>query len=123
MTIPQGRRATTAALVVASVLAAVLAAIAAITVLGTAGNQCDNMAGTCLRERQQLAIAAVRIACLAATAAPALAIFLALRGTTRGRRLAAALLLICAAIAIAALVSDPVNHLNNRWGGWLSGDS
>jgi hypothetical protein len=122
VTIPQGRRAWTAAIVVASVLTAVLGAIAAIAVLGTAGNQCDNMAGTCIRERQQLAIFVVRIACLAATAAPALATYLALRGTTRGRRLAAALLLISAAVAIATLVSDPVNHLNNRWGGWLAGD-
>jgi hypothetical protein len=123
VTIPQGRRAWTAATVVASVLTAALGAIAAIAVLGTASNQCDNMAGTCIRERQQAAIFAVRIACLAATAAPALAVFLALRGTARERWLAAALLLLCAAVAIAALVSDPVNHLNNRWGGWLSGDS
>jgi hypothetical protein len=65
----------------------------------------------------------VRIACVAATAAPALALYVALRGATRERWLAAALLLVCAAVAIAALVSDPVNHLNNRWGGWLSGDS
>jgi hypothetical protein len=121
VTIPQGRRAGIAAIVVASVLTAAAAAIAAITVLTTASNQCDNMAGTCIRERQQLAILAVRIACLAATAAPALALYVALRGVTRARWLAAALLL-CAAVAIAALVSDPVNHLNNRWGGWLSGD-
>jgi hypothetical protein len=122
VTTQRGQRAPTVAIVVAAAAVAVLGAIASIAVLGTPSNQCDNMAGTCIRERQQLAILAVQIACLAATAAPALAVILALRGTTRARWLATALLLTCAAIAIAALVSDPVNHLNNRWGGWLSGD-
>jgi hypothetical protein len=33
--------------------------------------------------------------------------------------LAAAVLVVCAAAAVFVLVADPINHLNNRWSGWL----
>jgi hypothetical protein len=35
--------------------------------------------------------------------------------------LAAAVLATSAAAAVFMLVADPINHLNNRWSGWLSG--
>jgi O-antigen/teichoic acid export membrane protein len=104
--------------------AAVLGCVAAADVLGTASNQCDNMAGTCIRERQQLAIAVVRAACVVVAALPLWLLVLAVAGRLdRGRRtaLAVTVLVACAAVAVAALAAQPVDHLNDRWGGWLAG--
>lgn len=99
---------------------ALLGVVATADVLGTASNQCDNMAGTCIRERQQLAIAAVRVVCLVAAAAPLGLLLLAASGHLRRHRvLAVVALAVCAAVSVAALVVQPVDHFNDRWGGWL----
>jgi hypothetical protein len=101
--------------------AAAVGCVAAADVVGTASNQCDNMAGTCIRERQQLAIAVVRIVCVIAAALPLWLLALAVAGRLRRRRvaLAATVLVACALVGVAALVAQPVDHLNDRWGGWL----
>lgn len=107
-------------LIVLALGAAVVGVVAAGDVVGTASNQCDNMAGTCIRERQQLAIGLVRLACVGAAAVSLAVLVLTLTGHLRlRRRLAVAALVVCAAIGVAALVAQPVDHLNNRWSGWL----
>jgi hypothetical protein len=82
------------------------------------GGDCDNMAGECLRHRQGYAITLIEVACLAA-AVTAVVCFVRQR---RGRGLSAvalALLVLCGAVATTVLVVRPVDHLNNRWTGWL----
>jgi apolipoprotein N-acyltransferase len=97
-----------------------LGLVAAGDVIGTASNQCDNMAGTCIRERQQAAILGVRALCLLAAVVPFGVLLLALAGQPRRRRwLLVAALAGCAAVGVAALAVQPVDHLNDRWGGWL----
>ena len=82
------------------------------------GGDCDNMAGECLRHRQGYAITLVEAACLAAAVTAAVC-FVRQR---RGRSLSAvtvAMLVLCGAVATTVLVVRPVDHLNNRWTGWL----
>jgi hypothetical protein len=108
------------ALVALALAAAVLGVVAAGDVIGTASNQCDNMAGTCIRERQQLAIAGVRCVCFAAAAVPLALLLMAATGNLRRHRVLAAIaLVLCAAVSVAALAIQPVDHFNNRWDGWL----
>jgi hypothetical protein len=109
------------AVVAASLLVAAVAATAAVAAIGTASNQCDNAAGTCIHMRQQAASFGVRLACLIAVAVPLLVAAMALRGAEPSRRLTAGVLLLCALVATATLATDPVHHLNHRWDGWLGG--
>jgi hypothetical protein len=79
---------------------------------------CDNMAGECLRHRQGYAITLIELACLV-SGVVALAFFVR---QWRGRRLSAGALvalLLCAGVASLVLAIQPVEHLNNRWTGWL----
>jgi peptidoglycan/LPS O-acetylase OafA/YrhL len=96
-----------------------LCLIACIDAFGTPYNQCDNMAGTCLRERQQAAIRGLQLLCVAGVAASALVVFGWGHWRPRWSYLAAAVLVVGAAAAVFVLVADPINHLNNRWSGWL----
>lgn len=83
-------------------------------------NQCDNIAGTCIRSRQLAAIMSLQLAC-AAGAALALGLAYAV---ARGRRVRAFIsvptLVGSAAVALFVLTADPISHLNNSFDGWLS---
>jgi hypothetical protein len=104
---------------VLSVAAGVLCLIACINALGTPYNQCDNMAGTCIRERQVTAIVGLQMLCVAGVVASALAAFNWRRWQLRWWCLTAAVLVVGTAAAVFVLAADPINHLNNRWSGWL----
>jgi hypothetical protein len=99
-----------------------VAALAALLVSWSAlphDGACDNMAGDCLRHRQGYAITLIEAACLAAAVTAAACFF----RQQRGRNLSAvaiAALVLCPAIGTAVLVVRPVDHLDNRWTGWLS---
>ena len=82
---------------------------------------CDNMAGECLHLRQGAAILVIRVACLAAAATPVAVAFYVWRGA-RPTRALVLVVLACAAVAICCLAVDPVDHLSNRWSGWLGGN-
>jgi len=102
----------------ATAVAAGLSLWATITVVATPSNQCDNMAGTCIHMRQQVAIGLVRVCCLAATIG-----CLLLAISRRGRVPAqAGAFAFVAVFAVVVLVADPVAHLDNRWTGWLGGN-
>jgi hypothetical protein len=107
------------AVTVLSAAAGLLCLAACIAAFGTPYNQCDNMAGTCIRERQKAAIVGLQTLSVAGVAASALVAF----GWGRWRRrwwlLSAGVLAVGAATAVFVLVADPINHLNNRWSGWL----
>ena len=102
-----------------SVAGGVLCLIASVDALGTPYNQCDNIAGTCIRARQQLAIVGLQMLCVAGVVASALVAFGWRRWRVHWWSLAAAVLLAGAAAAVFVLAADPINHLNNRWSGWL----
>src|SRR4051794_6759428 len=53
----------------------VVCLIACIDAFSTPYNQCDNMAGTCIRERQVAAIVGLQMLCVAGVLASALAAF------------------------------------------------
>ena len=115
------RNRTHAVLLAATVVVGCLATWAAVDVLTTASNQCDNMAGTCLHERQKAAILGVQVLCAVAAAVP-LAGLVYVIGRVKLTSWWGVVLVPCALVAVAALVSDPVHHLNNRWDGWLGGN-
>ena len=81
-------------------------------------NDCDNMAGECLRQRQGLAIQLIAALCVAAAAGLG---WMAWRTIAHGmpRRVTAVLAVGVCMLAVLVLV-DPVGHLDNRWSGWLA---
>jgi hypothetical protein len=87
--------------------------------VATAYNQCDNVAGTCLRDRQIAAITAVQATLVALAAVCLTASIITLFRPRQAR------LLIVAAIAVAFsaayLAFDPITNLNNSRTGWLAG--
>jgi hypothetical protein len=95
--------------------------VACIDAIGTPYNQCDNMAGTCIRERQQAAIIGLQLLCVTGVVASVLVAYGWRRWRPLWRWLAAALLIAGTGAAVFVLAADPINHLNNRWSGWLSG--
>jgi hypothetical protein len=105
--------------------ACVAAAIALFAIAGHAMDvgsydDCDNMAGECLRYRQQYALEAIglgagliALACLWA-ALRAVVFWIA--------RWQLATLLVGLALIASVSVAHPADHLDNRWHGWLSDD-
>ena len=87
-------------------------------VVTTPYNQCDNMAGTCIRTRQIDAILLVQWLC-GASVVIALALGLLTVRAGGWRRWHVIVLGVCGLFAIAVLVTDPVAHFNNRFIGWL----
>lgn len=91
---------------------------ASVVVLGQDSNQCDNEAGTCLRERQKLAIAVVQ----GGVPAAALVALVGLGWAGWRSRVPTPLtvaVVLATVFSVAVLATDPVPHLNDRWGGWL----
>jgi hypothetical protein len=80
---------------------------------------CDNIAGTCLRQRQDLLITAIEVTCLLVALIAAGCLALWAQGHARSRT-AWSILTICALFATAVVVVQPVDHLNNRYRGWFS---
>jgi len=100
------------------IVAAGLTCWVAVNAVGTPFNQCDNIAGTCLRDRQIGAIIAVQttsvalaVLCLAATVA-------SIRRPMRSRFLIGAVL--AGAFSISILALNPITSLNNSRTGWLA---
>jgi hypothetical protein len=106
----------------AGIATAVGLAIVASHAVGAANyHACDNMLGECLRFRQQYALRAIG-------AAGALAAAACLWGAAWAlvRRFAVwQVIAIGAALALLVLLVTvhPVEHLDNRWDGWLSDGS
>jgi hypothetical protein len=100
------------------IVAAGVTCWAAVDAVATSYNQCDNIAGTCLRDRQIAAIIALQGALVALAAFCLAASLMSLRRPMRPR------LLIIAAIAVAFSASywalDPITNLNNSRTGWLA---
>ena len=99
-------------------VAAAVTCWAAFDAVTTPYNQCDNIAGTCLRERQIVSIIAVQGASVILAALCLTAGVIAMRRPMRAR------LLIVAALAVAFSASylalDPITNLNNSRTGWLA---
>jgi len=110
---------TRALVLLAALAAAALGAVAAADVLSTATNQCDNIAGTCIRIRQRWAVAGIRAGCVLSAVVPLVAAWWWLT-RRRAPALALGLIAVCLAFPIAVLATDPLPHLNDRWHGWLS---
>jgi hypothetical protein len=83
------------------------------------GGDCDNLAGECLRQRQRLAITGVEALCLISLIVGAACLVMVIRGARLRRNVLGALALCGALVAIVMFV-QPVDHLNNRVGDWLS---
>jgi hypothetical protein len=104
---------------IAAAVAAVWLALLAVSALQTSPADCDNIAGTCLRQRQQLALGLLAAVYSVGAAS---GVWIAV-GTTRGRPIRARNLALLAAIVTVLLVAvllDPAGHLDNRYDGWLT---
>jgi len=117
----RSRREQAAVLVAICVVVFGVAMAAAVNVLGTPTNECDNMAGTCIHMRQQAVIFAIRVVCLVAVVVPVVLATLILSARRLHALVVATLLVACAAVGVATLAVDPLPRLDNRWHGWLSG--
>jgi hypothetical protein len=113
-TVPSMRRGVTAIWIIT----AGLACVAAGAVVTTPFNQCDNIAGTCLRQRQILVITALQATAVAVAILCCLAAAASLRGRLRTRLVLGAVL--AATFCISVLTLDPIDNLNNSRTGWLS---
>ena len=84
----------------------------------TPAQQCDNMAGECLRRRQTAALYLLAVCC-AAGAAAALwsAVAIVLRNWSHSR---AATIGIATALAAVIAIVGPAGHLDDRFSGWLA---
>jgi|SRR5215207_1951290 len=104
----------------------VLAVVAAGTLLwigidavATPVRDCDNMASECLRGRQTAALYLLAGGCFGAAVVALWCAFALVRhGWSRGRGTTNAPAIILAA---TLLLVAPVDHLDNRFGGWLAG--
>jgi succinate dehydrogenase/fumarate reductase cytochrome b subunit len=104
---------------IAAVAAAVWLAMLAVSALQTAPAYCDNMAGTCLRQRQELALGLfAAVYSIGAVCGVWIAVRAAQGGPPRARHLA--LLVVSITVVIVALLVDPAGHLDNRYDGWLT---
>jgi hypothetical protein len=108
-------------LAIAGALVICIGGIAALVLsVGAAPHgDCDNLAGECLRHRQGLAITAVEAGCLVSLLVGAAYFVLSVRGRTVSRA-ALATLAVCGLLVTFVLVVHPVEHLNKRYGEWLS---
>ena len=80
---------------------------------------CDNMAGECVRMRQKYTVVLLGMACLGAGMACGLnALGFARASRTRPWRYVA--LGLACVFAAAYVAVDPISHLDHRYTGWLS---
>ena len=71
----------------------------------------------------RIAIVGLQVLC-AAGAAVAVGVALGWwRWPRLGRWVAAGAVVLAAAVAVFVLAADPIDHLNNRWSGWLGASS
>ena len=82
-------------------------------------SDCDNMAGGCIRVRQELAMGLVMFVCVAAAA---LCAWDAASAADKSRRPTwrHGVLLVSATLLLVIWIADPIGHLNNRFSGWLA---
>lgn len=81
-------------------------------------SDCNNLAGGCLRARQELAMGLVMFPCVAAAALCAWNV--AVAGNGRRAAWRRGVLLIGTTLLVVVWVADPIGHLDNRFGGWLA---
>ena len=107
------------AVTLAGAVAAVALVLLALTAHSTSPGDCDNIAGTCLRQRQQLALGLLFV--LYSTAA-AVCCWIGIRAARGGSTPTSHIVLLSASISlvVAAALLDPAGHLDNRYHGWLT---
>jgi hypothetical protein len=99
------------------ILATGMTCRAAVDAVTTAYNQCDNIAGTCLRDRQIGAAAAVQATSVVLALLCVGATVMSLRRPIPTKLLIGAI--VAVAFSAAYLVLDPMTNLNNSRTGWL----
>jgi len=82
-------------------------------------SDCDNLAGGCIRVRQELAMGLVMLACVAAAALCAWNAASAV-GKSRRPTWRHGVLLVSVTLLLVIWIADPIGHLNNRFNGWLA---
>jgi hypothetical protein len=107
------------AITLAGAVAAVSLALLALKAHSTSPGDCDNIAGTCLRHRQQLALGL--LFGLYSTAA-GVCLWIGTRAARGATTPTSHIALLSAGIAlvVAAALLDPAGHLDNRYHGWLA---
>jgi hypothetical protein len=107
------------AFVVLAVAAAGTLLWSGVDAAATPAQDCDNVAGGCLRGRQVAALYLLAVGCFgAASAALWSACAVVRRGWSRGRGTAIGL---AVTLAAALLLVAPIEHLDHRFSGWLAG--
>ncbi len=106
------------AFVALALIAAVALVWAGVDAAPPSAADCDNLAGECLRGRQEAALYVLAACCAAAAAAAAwAAVGLVRRGWSLSRGV---LIVFAAALAVAVMAVDPAAHLDDRFDGWLA---
>lgn len=107
------------AVTLAGAVAAVSLGLLALTAHNTSPGDCDNIAGTCLRHRQQLALGL--LSGLYSTAA-AVCLWIGSRAARGATTKTSHIVLLSASISlvVAAALLDPAGHLDDRYHGWLT---
>jgi hypothetical protein len=98
-------------------LAAVVTCWAAVDAATTPFNQCDNIAGTCLRDRQIGAIMALQSTSVVLALLCLVATVMSIRARIPSRLLIGAV--IAVAFSVSFLALDPITNLDNSRTGWL----
>jgi drug/metabolite transporter (DMT)-like permease len=107
------------AIAVVSAAGAFCLLVLVVSALSMVPSDCDNVAGTCLRQRQELALGLLAGLYSAAAAACAWIASRAARGQAL-RTSHIVLLTASLVIAIGATLIDPAGQLDNRYHGWLT---
>lgn len=114
-----GRRTQLALGAVALVIGVALVLVAGTTLTGN-NRDCDNMAGECIRQRQQLAIVGFVALALVTAAWCGWAAVRMLRAQIMALGPNVLGLVVSALILVFFLVVDPGSRLDDRFNGWLS---
>jgi choline-glycine betaine transporter len=104
--------------VIALIAVPLLFAVTDSTFSAASYSDCDNLAGECLRVRQHYALRGIGVLSVIVAG---LCVWSAIVGFRRGHRWWQALVVLTAVVVLATVqATDPVDHLDNRYSGWLS---
>jgi hypothetical protein len=98
-------------------VAGALATWIALKAATTNYNQCDNLAGTCLRERQVAAIVALQVAAVMLATGSIIVGLMSFRRRLPGPFVVGLVIVLMFVVGYLAL--DPIHELNHRRTGWL----